>query len=378
LSGPPQRRRRLALFALLFGSVVGLGVLEVGLRALTKHPYAAKPARRRDDALVYRMNPAYPEIDVAGFRNDRVPHSAEVVALGDSHTYGYNVPARDSWPQQLARETGQSVYNMGVGGYGLVQYRVLFGRALALAPRRIVVGLYLVNDLADVCNSIHASRGSAAWAREQGLWPSRCGPARRNPVAERALLPGSVLERAALGSAMSTVIVRPAWRAYQEWLESGSLSADSARVESGPQRTYIVSRRIESHAASLNLGGRRIEFGWAFANALLREMAARSRAAGVRLQVLLIPSKEWVVHALVRSHGGKVSDAYEQLVRSETARVADVQTLCAALSIGCVSALDELRAALSKPVAVYPASGDGHPLASGYAAYVRALHRLPR
>src|SRR6185503_20935478 len=92
-----------------------------------------------------------PGIDAFGFRNEARPLHADVVALGDSHTYGYNVQAGESWPAQLSRLSGLSVYNMGMGGYGPLQYLALTSRALALHPKHLVVAVLLINDLADVC-----------------------------------------------------------------------------------------------------------------------------------------------------------------------------------------------------------------------------------
>ena len=63
--------------------------------------------------------------DAWGFRNARRPETADIVCIGDFVTYGVSVPARESWPMILARLSGESVYNMGLGGYGPIQYLYL-------------------------------------------------------------------------------------------------------------------------------------------------------------------------------------------------------------------------------------------------------------
>src|SRR6266481_9976796 len=82
-----------------------------------------------------------------GFRNPKVPETAEIVAVGDSHTYGNTARMVDSWPYVLGRLSGRQVYNMGLGGYGPNQYFYLSKtKALALKPKMIIWGLYMGDD----------------------------------------------------------------------------------------------------------------------------------------------------------------------------------------------------------------------------------------
>src|SRR5262245_57043538 len=78
--------------------------------------------------------------DTWGFRNRKVPDSSDIVAIGDSHTYGNTATMADSWPYVLGRLSGRQVYNMALGGYGPNQYFYLLQtRALKLKPRVVVV-----------------------------------------------------------------------------------------------------------------------------------------------------------------------------------------------------------------------------------------------
>jgi hypothetical protein len=65
---------------------------------------------------------AMAEFDRWGFRNREVPETADIVAVGDSHTYGNTARMVDSWPYVLGRLTGRQVYDMALGGYGPNQY----------------------------------------------------------------------------------------------------------------------------------------------------------------------------------------------------------------------------------------------------------------
>src|SRR5262245_46686266 len=62
-----------------------------------------------DDVLGIRVAAGTAGFDSWGYRNKSVPTSADIVAIGDSHTYGNNAPMADSWPYVLARLTGRSV-----------------------------------------------------------------------------------------------------------------------------------------------------------------------------------------------------------------------------------------------------------------------------
>ncbi|MGH7900884.1 MAG: hypothetical protein ACRENZ_04030, partial [Thermodesulfobacteriota bacterium] len=77
-----------------------------------------KPRRVPDEILTYRIEPGTGAHDRLGYRNKSVPDTAEIVAIGDSHTYGISARASESWPGALGRMTGKKVYNVSLGGYG--------------------------------------------------------------------------------------------------------------------------------------------------------------------------------------------------------------------------------------------------------------------
>src|SRR5437762_10854908 len=162
ISNPPEHakfrspaRGRLRVFraiAILFGLTIGLIVVEAGLRIMEKRSLVQDPGVINDPVLVARYAPNAPGHDARGFRNAQALSKAEVVAIGDSQTWGVNVLPADAWPQQLGRRSGLSVYNMGVGSYGPDQYLILTDQALQLSPKTIVIGLYPGNDLYDAYN----------------------------------------------------------------------------------------------------------------------------------------------------------------------------------------------------------------------------------
>jgi len=116
------------------------------------------------------MNPSLKDIDSNGFRNKNKKEAKkfDIVTLGDSHTFGYNVSSEESWPQQLAHMANKSVYNFGIGGYGILQYYRLFDEAIKLKPKHIILGLFLENDLNDLCKLMNKKGFWKKWAKKRG------------------------------------------------------------------------------------------------------------------------------------------------------------------------------------------------------------------
>jgi|GEM_PF-4594108 len=195
----PRRRLREALFAAI-PTLVLLGGLALGFvgependPALNASPlwgpgdpfYAADPRRRKnlaDPVLIWRGRPndagtwRYVEADATnlyetnayGFRDDPVavpkpPGTTRVLAVGDSATWGLNLPARaDSYPDQLERLLGArfDVVNAGVVGYSSFQgARLVEQWAAELEPD--VVTVYLGNNDPSPSGTKDAARAAA-------------------------------------------------------------------------------------------------------------------------------------------------------------------------------------------------------------------------
>jgi hypothetical protein len=94
--------------------------------------------------------------DKRGFRNNADIDGADIVAIGDSMTYGFASLSTYSWPSILSKMSHKVVYNMAVGGYGTAQYYYLLNNyAIQLKPKIVIVGFFLGNDLSDTYNIIY-------------------------------------------------------------------------------------------------------------------------------------------------------------------------------------------------------------------------------
>ncbi len=108
-------------------------------------PHFAGEMRRGDFDFTYRT-------DEKGFRNSsRWPSSAEIVAVGDSLTFGYGVDDSQAWTALLARRLSPNrLVNLGLIGAAPQQYFRIYRRfGVPLAPRVLLFGLFPANDLLD-------------------------------------------------------------------------------------------------------------------------------------------------------------------------------------------------------------------------------------
>src|SRR5258708_5615552 len=91
--------------ALVVASVlVALALAEGGLRIVERVRLADRAIEANlipDPLLHFRLAPHAIGHDVNGFRNDVAPTRVEIVAIGDSQTWGVNVDRSNAWPQKL-------------------------------------------------------------------------------------------------------------------------------------------------------------------------------------------------------------------------------------------------------------------------------------
>src|SRR5512132_1228853 len=141
-------KAKLVNVALLLGSsALALLLCELGCRLLLNPADYLSTDAVPDKILGAVLTQHGSGYDAWGFRNRKVPSSVDIVAIGDSHTFGNTAKMDESWPYVLGRVTGRSVYNMGLGGYGPNQYYYLLKtKALPLKPKMIVCGLYMGDD----------------------------------------------------------------------------------------------------------------------------------------------------------------------------------------------------------------------------------------
>jgi hypothetical protein len=308
-----------------------------------------------------------------GFRNPRVPASADIVAIGDSHTYGNTATMADSWPYVLGRLRGQQVYNMGLGGYGPNQYSYLLReRALKLKPKTVVVGLYMGDDFEnaflityglkhwaglrelpanEVNFDIWAEPPTPTWHKKLRVWLSR------HSVVYQLIVHGPLL-----GRVQGEVQIRNARRS------SGEVVALDI-PEKGILEAFLpkgILRRLDQSSGSVR-EGMRITFK------LLAEMREVCRKNRIELVVAVIPTKE-MVFAEYLEHKPELplSDVLDRLIANE--RIARDKTFEALRQsqIRYVDTLPTLRKSIDQQIYARTAA-DMHPGRNGYRVIGEAI-----
>ena len=356
--------------------VVGLLLGEAGARLVLNPADFLSVTTVRDDVLGIRISPRTAGFDEWGFRNPRVPSTAEIVAIGDSHTYGNNATMAESWPYVLGRVTGKSVYNLALGGYGPNQYWELHQtRAMKLGPRWVVCGLYLGDDFE---NAFLMSYGTAYWAGlrnehrtgvDADIWKSTDESCATSPscslswhrrvrtwLSRHSIIYQLVVHGPVLGSLKGTLQIRHADRRVDDG--TTSLTLAELGIEEAFRPVGIRDRLDQRNPAVRE--GMRITFE------LLGMMAKTCREHGCQLLIALIPTKETVfAEYMMREPRLHLRDVVLDLIDQEAHAKAHLIAFLDHAGIAYVDALPALRQKVAE--GLYTRSdADMHPNKNGY------------
>lgn len=176
--------------------IVVLLVCEGVFRYIVPPPYRARNIEfyntmyQSDSVLGYTVKPninnEHVHTNSYGFRGKEiVPHRINIICVGDSHTFGWEVDDAFSYPQQLQDLLGEkfNVINMGLGGYNILRQIAFLNRYIKEFKPRLVVFGVVVDDIypdlpATPFNSdsqkklfFNTQRKSALLSYIKDLWP---------------------------------------------------------------------------------------------------------------------------------------------------------------------------------------------------------------
>lgn len=312
---------RVPFFELLFAQQgIGSGAFSVA------DPYTVQ----RGAALLQSTGEAGPH-DLAGFRNPAIPNVVDIVAIGDSQTYGLGATMAESWPHLItAGLAGASSYSMALGGWSAPQYLYMLGHAMRLRPRVVVVAFYVGNDPIEAYAQVYGDPRLAEFRHPSGVQPEAPPPVQFPAPREdqwRVDLPGD------------------------RWLHF------TPRV-----------RRINvmAHPSA--------DEGWRILGEMAARMVGIARAQGAEIRFTIIPTRELAYLPLLQANGIEPPSEYALLVAEEGRRTADFWALLERLAPGSyVEVTSALQDAILRGEFVYPNGVDGHPAAAGHAAIAAAL-----
>jgi hypothetical protein len=312
--------------------------------------------------------------DEWGFRNKAVPSSVDIVAIGDSHTFGNCAKMDESWPYALARLKGTSIYNMGLGGYGPNQYyHLLKTKALTLKPKMIVCGLYMGDDFENAFritygldhwsylrdlptqSSVDANIWEVAqemgWNRKLRAWLSR------HSVVYKLVFHGPLL-----GRIKGNLQIENASRLYDS---TATLIIKDKNICEAFLPTGILGR-IDQEKEGVR-EGMRITFK------LLREMSQLSRQQNVQFVVAVIPTKEMVFSEFLE-HDTKqpLNGVIDRLIANERVAREKVFKFLTDAEIQHVDTLPALKRSVEHELYARTAV-DIHPNRNGYKVIAESI-----
>lgn len=361
--------RYIKRFLLLFLSLILALLVAEGLARLFFDPIDfLAPRRIPDQVLRYRLQPHSGAHDSWGFRNKSVPDSAEIVAIGDSHTYGFSATASNSWPLLLQDLTENKVYSLSLGGYGPVEYFYLMkNKAIGLNPRMIIVGLYLGNDLKNAVQSVY----------EVPEWDDYRDPnfiSTNTPITKvddwfnygfRArLAANSVIYRIISSSFIGDKLRQQ--RRINEGQNIPMLNLPETDITTG----FTPDRRLRS----LDLSNSEVREGLRLTLTFFDEMNQLAIEEQIDFLVVIIPTKEAVYSKyILESDELGNSFTLNKLIQSEEVVNKLVQTYFRDHDIAYIDMLEPLRnAAATKQI--YPNNFSGHSNKNGYRIIAESIN----
>ncbi|MHC5056324.1 MAG: SGNH/GDSL hydrolase family protein [Planctomycetota bacterium] len=344
-----------------------------------------------DERLRHRPNPAYPGHDSKGFRNSGSPTNVQIVALGDSQTYGVGVAAKDAWPRRLESMIGKKVYSMAYGGYGPTHSLILWDEAVALQPDVVIEAFYAGNDLFDSFDHVYNWRQlSELRSSDPTMQASIIEAEQSKPIRKRVInlfymniTRDGISPRRFLSqySKIYGLLRRTKYELLQlikkfnkDTLETWE--REKARAEARPAFLQIFDDgqfqtifTSEYRLSALNLEDPRIAEGHKISLRAIKRMHQLAAESNIRFLVVLVPTKEMVFSELWQHP----SLSYRSLIENEERLLRETKKFFTQNGIEYLDSLPVLRKQLALGIQPYPKSRDGHPNEHGHIAIANLL-----
>ena len=328
--------------------------------------------------------------DARGWRNKVALEQADIVAIGDSQTWGVNATLAETYPSVLSDLSGYDVYSMAQGSYGAVQYRVLAERAIELSPQLVVIGMYFGNDFADAYSIVYGDYDHTAL---------------RDPSFDLSAISQTITERAqALQSEGLTTDTKQSNQgnlSFWEQIQSGtyigkfltSVGVFKTLDTGESQRQLDINiQKIKEHPESLgyyqkdniqtfftpayrqlvvDINSPIIQEGIRISKQQYAEIKTLLKLSDIELLVVFIPTKETVYAPFLDS----LNNNYTLLVEQEAQIRSEMMAFFDVNDIAHVDALSSLQQAVNDGIPIYPPTFDGHPVANGYQIIAEVVNR---
>jgi hypothetical protein len=352
---------------LVVSVTIAVVLCEAGSRLVLNPADYLSPKSIRDNVLGITIAPNSSGFDEWGFRNRRVPSTADVVAIGDSHTFGNTAAMNDSWPSVVARVTGREVYNLGLGGYGPNQYyHLLTTKAFKLHPKWVVCGLYMGDDFE---NAFSITYGLDYWSPlrsgrwdnvEADIWggsePLVWAAGVRNWLSENSMLYRIIFHGPLLAMVKENVQFRQASSNNDPYTTVLIVEDKNIREAFRP---IGIANRLDQTSPQIR-EGMRITFH------LLKEMDNACKQEGCKLLVVTIPTKETVFSDYLEKNAEvHLHEVLERLITNERLAENALVAFLAGEGIAHLDMLPALKQSVGNQLYAQT-TRDMHPGKNGY------------
>lgn len=265
--------------------------------------------------------------DVLGFRNNSVPRAADIITIGDSQTYGTNVPIDFNWPNRMRKAlkyANISLYNMSTGGWGAVQYLSMMEAAVYFKPKVVVIAFYSGNDPLE---SFSMAYGSELFEE---------------------LRPDSSLKASDAPSVTFPPAQEDTWK---------------LTFRDGITITFTPTLRLASnsdHPAA--------RAGYEIIARVAGKITALAESEGIQVIFTVIPTKELVYAPRIAEERYSSPSEYQQLVANENKNIENLrQRILRIKGAHYIDLTAPLQKLAMSPFRLYRDTLNGHPTYEGYA-----------
>lgn len=325
-----------------------------------------KPKVSYDQVLRYKIEPNSGAHDSWGYRNKSVPESADIVAIGDSHTYGISATASNSWPSALSTFTGKTVYNLSLGGYGPAEYLYLMEeKALSLNPNLIIVGFYLGNDLKDARTAVYTVP----------IWEEFRGNSELEEVDDTKKINKRGLSDWLSGNSVLYRIISSSFIGdnlrQQRRLDKGEEVLMLEVEEIGISTGFTPDRRLKG----LDLRNPEVREGLGFTLEFFNRMNKLAQEKETDFLIVIIPTKETVFSDFILDNDELAnSSKLNSLIQSEEVVNKLVKAYFTDHNIPYVDMLESLQNAAGEEQ-IYPNNFGGHSNKNGYRIIAESINQ---
>jgi hypothetical protein len=308
----------------------------------------------------------------------------------------------------------KSVYSMAYGGYGPVHSLLLWSEAADLHPRIVIEAFYAGNDLFDSFDVVYSRKqlpelkstedgiqqqvqdaekveplskqiGRMFYMGNAGTFAIPLTATTATPVSlsglrrvvtERSSIYG-LLRRARYEIERDRVPAKP-----ETWEVAKALARENSAyceiLATGEFKTILTPAY---RLAAVDLTNVRIAEGLRISLKAIKTMQDLAAAQGIKLLVVLIPTKEYVFQDVFQDTSISLSRSYAALIENEELLWRQAKDYFDRYGIAYVDALPAFREELANHVQPYPITRDGHPNQYGHRAIAQAvasyLEQLP-